>query len=236
MKREGVVLSIVTAAQSLWELGADRKRLIMPFDSRLNTYELTSRQKKTINLVNYWYCQVSYAMRRFQGWMRSLLTPDDTNDIRHGFWKQTDTNPRVHKQSLFQAFFLCLTQTNTHSHTPTGVPSIFLRAVWQASWLGNSKGLLQVRMLSHSHLPSMRLQPVIRFSLQGSNPSSWSSSQFSSGEEGGRGYDITDVTSSKSTSDLSNSVQKPGDTITDRNGWRSHWGVYDYCVRHYCGF
>lgn len=60
------------------------------------------------------------------------------------------------------------------------VPSIFLRAVWQASWLANSNGLLHVRTLSHSHFPSMMLQPVTRFSLHGSNPKSWSSSQFSS--------------------------------------------------------
>lgn len=62
----------------------------------------------------------------------------------------------------------------------TGVPSIFCSAVWQASWLANSNGLLHVRTLSHSHFPSMMLQPVTRFSLHGSKPKSWSSSQFSS--------------------------------------------------------
>lgn len=51
------------------------------------------------------------------------------------------------------------------------------------SFLGNSKGLLQVRMVLHSHLPLMILQPEMRFSLQGSKPSSWSSSQSSSAKQ-----------------------------------------------------
>lgn len=66
------------------------------------------------------------------------------------------------------------------------LPSIFFRAVWQASSLANSNGLLHVRTLSHSHLPSIMLQPVTKFSLHGSNPKSWSSSQFSS-EQGSKG-------------------------------------------------
>ena len=60
------------------------------------------------------------------------------------------------------------------------LPSILFKAERHISFLGNSKGLLQVRMVSHSHFPLIILQPDTRFSLQGSKPSSWSSSQFSS--------------------------------------------------------
>lgn len=62
-------------------------------------------------------------------------------------------------------------------------PSILFKAERHISFLGNSKGLLQVRMVSHSHFPLIRLQPETRFSLHGSKPSSWSSSQFSSGKQ-----------------------------------------------------
>lgn len=63
------------------------------------------------------------------------------------------------------------------------LPSILFNAERHISFLGNSKGLLQVRMVSHSHFPLIMLQPEIRFSLHGSKPSSWSSSQSSSAKQ-----------------------------------------------------
>jgi hypothetical protein len=50
--------------------------------------------------------------------------------------------------------------------------SILFKAERHISFLENSKGLLQVRMVSHSHFPLIILQPEIRFSLHGSKPSS----------------------------------------------------------------
>ena len=86
---------------------------------------------------------------------------------------------------------LCLFKLKHHHHSGNTVlgltvvknqylPSILFKAERHISFLGNSKGLLQVRMVSHSHFPLIILQPDTRFSLQGSKPSSWSSSQFSS--------------------------------------------------------
>lgn len=113
------------------------------------------------------------------------------------------THHHISTQSTFCILFAVLKATNlckcvsassssntttTRSHTVLGLtvvknqylPSILFKAERHISFLRNSKGLLQVRMVSHSHFPLIILQPDTRFSLQGSKPSSWSSSQFSS--------------------------------------------------------
>lgn len=83
----------------------------------------------------------------------------------------------------FQTQILLLyrvTQCKGYKCEKSHLPSILFKAERHISFLGNSKGLLQVRMVPHSHFPLIILQPETRFSLHGSTPSSWSSSQFSS--------------------------------------------------------
>lgn len=105
-------------------------------------------------------------------------------------WSALCILPGMNKATHLYKLFFVFSSSNTitaQSYTMLRLmteneysPSILFKAERHISFLGNSKGLLQVRMVSHSHFPLIILQPETRFSLHGSKPSSWSSSQFSS--------------------------------------------------------
>lgn len=122
-----------------------------------------------------------------------LLGKTHTHTSGHTGTQYAFQIPVLHKAVLASAGSQAITvQSRTLSRLTNGLatknprlPSILFRAERHMSFLGNSKGLLQVRMVSHSHFPLMILQPEMRFSLHGSKPSSWSSAQSSSVKQSG---------------------------------------------------